>query len=72
MREDIFPTHRIVLAANFHAMFTDGMKESNQEVIDSKDTSERKIHLTFHHLKTVMDSIYTRDPNVNGENLKFT
>ena len=67
MREDIFPTHRIVLAANFHAMFTDGMKESNQEVIDSKDTS-----ISPDVLKTVLDSIYTRDPNVNGENLKFT
>ena len=35
VREDIFPAHRIVVASNsdyFHAMFTDGMKESNQYV----------------------------------------
>jgi len=38
--EDLFPAHRIVLAANsdyFHAMFAHGMKESNQEVIELKD-----------------------------------
>ena len=40
MREDIFPAHRIVLAANsdyFHAMFSAGMKESNKEVIELRD-----------------------------------
>ena len=65
--EDIFPAHRIVLSANsdyFHAMFTDGMKESNQEVIELKDES-----ISRDALKIVMDSIYTGDLNVNEENV---
>ena len=67
VREDIFPAHRIVLAANsdyFHAMFTAGIKESNQEVIELKDES-----ISPYALKIVMDSIYTGDFHVNEENV---
>ena len=65
--EDIFPAHRIVLAANsdyFHAMFTAEMKESNQEVIELKDES-----ISSAAVKIVMDSIYTGDLNVNEDHL---
>ena len=67
VHEDIFPAHRIVLAANshyFYAMFTDGMKELNQEVIELKDDS-----ISPEAFKIVMDSIYTGDLRVNGENV---
>ena len=67
VREDIFAAHRIVLAANsdyFYAMFTDGMTESNQEVIELKDES-----ISPDALKIVMDSIYTGDLRVNEENV---
>ena len=67
VREDIFPAHRIVLAANsdyFHAMFTAEMKESNQEVIELKDES-----ISRDALKMLMDSIYTGDLGVNEENV---
>ena len=64
--EDIFAAHRIVLAANdsdyFHAIFTDGMKESNQKIIELKDESTSP-----DALKIVMDSISTGDLNVNGK-----
>ena len=65
--EDIFPAHRIVLAANsdyFYAMFAHGMKESNQEVIELKDEN-----ISAEALKILMDSIYSGDIHVNDENV---
>ena len=65
--EDVLPAHRIVLAANsdyFYAMFIDGMKESNQEVIELKDES-----ITPDTLKIVIDSIYIGDLHVSEENV---
>ena len=69
VREDIFPVHRIVLAANsvyFYAMFTDGMKESNQAVVELKDEIESISPDAF---KIVMDAIYTGDLRVSEENV---
>jgi len=65
--EDEFAAHRIVLAANsdyFHAMFSHGMKESNQEVIELKDEN-----ISVAAMKIVMDSIYSGEINVNDENV---
>jgi len=65
--EDLFPAHRIVLAANsdyFYAMFAHGMKESNQEVIELKDEN-----ILAEALKIVLDSIYSGDLHVNDENV---
>ena len=65
--EDEFAAHRIVLAANsdyFHAMFTHGMKESNQEVIELKDEN-----ISATAMKIVMDSMYSGEISVNDENV---
>ena len=65
--EDEFPAHRIVLAANsdyFHAMFSHGMKESNQEVIELKDEN-----ISVAAMKIVMDSMYSGEISVNDENV---
>ena len=64
---DIFPAHRIVLAASsdyFYAMFADGMKESSQEVIELKDES-----ISSDVLKILLDSIYTGDLLVDEESV---
>ena len=65
--EEVFTAHRIVLAASsdyFHAMFSHGMKESNQEVIEFKDEN-----ISAAALKIVLDSIYSGDLQVNDENI---
>ena len=65
--EEVFTAHRIVLAASsdyFHAMFSHGMKESNQEVIEFKDEN-----ISAAALKIVLDSIYSRDILVNDKNV---
>ena len=67
VNDEVFTAHRIVLAASsdyFYAMFTNGMKESNQEMIELKDES-----ITSNALKIILDSIYTEDLHVTEENV---
>ena len=65
--EDNFAAHRIVLAASsdyFHAMFSHGMKESNQEVIELKDEN-----ISAAAFKIILDSVYSGEISVNDENV---
>ena len=65
--KETFPAHRNVLASYsdyFYAMFADGMKELNQEVIELNDES-----LSPHVFKVVMDCIYSGDLQINEENV---
>ena len=65
--KETFPAHRNVLAAYsdyFYVMFADGMKESNQEVIELKDES-----LSPHVFKVVMDSNYTDELQISKKNV---
>ena len=65
--KETFPAHRNVLASYsdyFYAMFADGMKESNQDVIELKEES-----LSPHVFKVVMDCIYSGDLQINEENV---
>ena len=66
--EEVFSAHHIVLAASsdyFHAMFSHGMKEANQEVIELKDEN-----ISAAALKNVLDFIYSgRFSAVNDENV---
>ena len=67
VNDEVFTAHRIVLAASsdyFYAMFTNGMKESNQEMIELKDES-----ITSNALKIILDSICTEDLHVTEENV---
>ena len=63
----LFPAHRMVLAAYsdyFYAMFTNGIKETNQEVIEVRDES-----MSSETFKQIIDYIYSGYLRINRENV---
>ena len=63
----LFPAHRMVLAAYsdyFYVMFTNGMKETNQEVIEVRDES-----MSSETFKQIIDYIYSGHLRINRENV---
>ena len=63
----LFPAHRMILSAYsdyFFAMFTNGMKETDQEVIELRDES-----MSSETFKQLIDYIYSGYLRINRENV---
>ena len=63
----VFPAHHMILAAYsdyFYAMFTNGMKETNQEVIELRDES-----MSSETFKQIIEFIYSGHLRINSENV---